>query len=103
MDAKSYCEGLRNGLVGWKAKLYDTIRKADSLTDNRRTEVKKMIDNLNSVIDDLDTRIERLASECPANFSSDRDEIDGHFGRLKDGWKKVHGVFGEDEYGVGGA
>ncbi len=103
MDAKSYCDGLNNGLVGWKAKLYDTIRKMDSLKGHQKETVQQIVDNLNQVIDDLDTRIERLASECPVDFTTDRDEIDGRLDHLEKGWKKVYGIFGEEEYGVGGA
>jgi len=103
MDAKSYCESLGHELTGWKAKLYDTIRKAGPLQDDQKSEAHQLITELNTVIDDLNDRIARLASECPADFSSDRREIEGHFIKLKDGWKKIYGMMGEEEYGIGGA
>ncbi len=103
MDAKSYCDSVGHELTGLKAKLYDTMRKADKLAVAQKGKVQPLINELNSVMDDLDDRIARLASECPAEFSSDQEAIEGSLARVKDGWKKVYGVMGEEEYGVGGA
>jgi len=103
MDAKSYCDSVGQELTGLKAKLYDTIRKADKLAGAQKKKIQPLISELNGVMDDLDGRIARLASECPADFSSDQQAIDGSISKVKDGWKKVYGVMGEEEYGVGGA
>ena len=103
MDAKSYCDSVGRELTGLKAKLYDTMRKADKLAGAQKEKVRPLISELNGVMDDLDARIARLASECPAEFSSDQEAIEGSISRVKDGWKKVYGAMGEEEYGVGGA
>ena len=103
MDAKSYCDSVGHELTGLKAKLYDAMRKADKLAGAQKEKVQPLISELNGVMDDLDERIARLASECPAEFSSDQESIDGSISRVKDGWKRVYGVMGEEEYGVGGA
>ena len=103
MDAKSYCDSVGGELSGLKAKLYDAMRKAESLAGAQKEKVQPLINELNGVMDDLDSRIARLASECPAEFSSDQKAIEGGLSKAKDGWKKVYGVMGEEEYGVGGA
>lgn len=103
MDAKSYCDSVEHELTGLKAKLYDTMRKADRKAGAQKKKIQPLIDELNGIMDDLDTRIARLASECPADFSSDQQAIEGSISKVKDGWKKVYGVMGEEEYGVGGA
>jgi hypothetical protein len=103
MDAKSYCQSVGDELTGLKAKLYDAMRKADRLTGAQMAKVKPLMSELNGVMDDLDARIARLASECPAEFSSDQGAIEGSISKVKDGWKKVYGVLGEEEYGLGGA
>lgn len=103
MDAKSYCDSVGHELTGLKAKLYDAMRKAEKLASTQKKKVQPLVSELNGVMDDLDARIKRLASECPADFSSDQQAIDGGIAKVKDGWKKVYGVMGEEEYGVGGA
>lgn len=103
MDAKSYCDSVGHELTGLKAKLYDAIRKTDRFNGPQKEKVQPLISELNQVMDDLDARITRLASECPAEFSSDQQAIEGSISKVKDGWKKVYGVMGEEEYGLGGA
>ena len=103
MDAKSYCDSVGHELTGLKAKLYDAIRKTDKFKGPQKEKVQPLIRELNQVMDDLDARIARLANECPADFSSDQEAIEGSISSVKDGWKKVYGVMGEEEYGVGGA
>jgi hypothetical protein len=103
MDAKSYCDNVGHELTGLKAKLYDAMRKADRLTGAQMEKAKPLISELNGIMDDLDARIARLASECPAEFSSDQKAIEKGISTVKDGWKQVYGVMGEEEYGLGGA
>jgi len=103
MDAKSYCDSVRIELTQWKAKLYDVIRKTESLSADHKTKVEPTVDELNAIVDDLNDRIELLTRECPVEWSGQKDEIDGKISQINDGWKKVWGVMGEPEYGVGGA
>ena len=103
MDAKSYCDSVGIELTGWKAKLYDVIRRTESLPADVRKEVNPTVEELNAIVDDLNERIELLARECPAEWSGQKEEIEGKISRLKDRWKNVWGVMGEQEYGIGGA
>ena len=103
MDAKSYCDSVGIELTSWKAKLYDVIRKTESLPADVKKEVGPTVAELNAIVDDLNERIELLARECPADWSGQKNEIEGNISRLKDGWKNVWGVMGEKDYGIGGA
>ena len=103
MDAKSYCDSVRIELTQWKAKLYDVIRKTESLSADHKHKVGPTVDELNGIVDDLNDRIDLLSQECPAEWGGQKDEIDGKISQINDGWKKVWGVMGEPEYGVGGA
>jgi hypothetical protein len=103
MDAKSYCDSVRIELTQWKAKLYDVIRKTESLSADQKTKVVPSVGELNQIVDDLDERIDLLSRECPVEWSGQKNEIDGKISRINDGWKNVWGVMGESEYGVGGA
>jgi hypothetical protein len=103
MDAKSYCDSLRIELTQWKAKLYDVIRKTESLSSDDKTKVGPTVDELKAIVDDLNGRIELLARECTVEWSGQKDEIDGKISQINDKWKDVWGVMGEAEYGIGGA
>ena len=103
MDVKSYCDSVGVELAGWKAKLYDVIRKTDSLTDAEKVKVAPMVQELNAIVDDLNARLELLVRECPEDWAPDKAAIGEKMSQMKGKWKEVWGVMGETEYGVGGA
>ena len=105
MDAKFYCDSVGIELIGWKAKLCDVIRNASESKYSKKQKIDPMIKELNALIDDLDRQIERLAHECPSEWSADKTQIDKKLSRMKSRWKEVWGVMGEEEeeYGIGGA
>lgn len=103
MDAKSYCDSVRIELTQWKAKLYDVIRKTESLSADDKNKVGPTVSELNGIVDDLNERIELLSRECPAEWGGEKNEIEGKLSQMNDNWKKVWGAMGEPEYGVGGA
>ena len=105
MDAKFYCDSVGIELIGWKAKLCDVIRNASESKSSKKQKIDPMIKELNTLIDDLDRKIEQLARECPSEWSDDQSVIDSKIFLAKDKWKEVWGALGEDEpeYGIGGA
>jgi hypothetical protein len=103
MDAKSYCAEVAIELNGWKAKLYDVIRKTSSLAESDKKKVAPMLDELNALMDDLGRKIDTLGRECPAEWSAEKTAIEGNLSRMKGKWKDVWGIMGEEEYGIGGA
>jgi len=103
MDAKTYCDSLNHELTAWKAKIYDVLARSEKLPPKGKARVAPMIKDLNAVVDDLNARLDRLSRECPADFGPQRTEIKGRVTEMKTAWKKVWGVLGEKEYGIGGA
>ncbi|UCG07334.1 MAG: hypothetical protein JSV83_01380 [Desulfobacterales bacterium] len=103
MDVKSYCDTVAIELTGWKAKLYDVIRRSEKMTGDDKESVDPMVAELITMVDDLDERIAALARECPAEWSDHKSAIDGKMSKVNDKWKEVWGVMGEKEYGIGGA
>jgi hypothetical protein len=103
MDVKSYCDSVGGELIGWKAKLYDVIRKADSLGNPEKKKIAPMVQALNGIVDDLNARLELLVRECPADWGPEKAAIEAQISRMKGQWKEVWGAMGEPEYGIGGA
>jgi hypothetical protein len=105
MDVKDYCESIGNELAVWKAKMNDVSQKATALKEVEREKAEPIVKELNAIMEDIDQRIAALARECPSEWSSAKNDIDGKLSQAKDKWKEVWGVLGEDgsEYGIGGA
>lgn len=103
MDVKSYCDTVGAELTGWKAKLYDVIRRTEEMTGNDKENVTPMVAELKDMVDDLDERIASLARECPSEWGGEKSDIDGKMSQVTQKWKEVWGVMGEKEYGIGGA
>jgi hypothetical protein len=103
MDAKAYCRNVSAELTGWKAKLYDVIRKTEKLPADDRETINPMVSELNSLVDDLNQSISQLTRECPAEWDSDRANIEENISKMQHKWKEVWGVMGDKEYGLGGA
>ena len=103
MDVKKYCDGIGAELNSWKAKLYDLIRKTESLSDGEKLKVAPLVRDLNSMMDDLNSRLKSLEKECPSEWSLEEAAIDDTLSRMRGTWKDVWGAMGEPEYGIGGA
>ena len=103
MDVKAYCDNIGAELNSWKVKLYDVIRKTESLSAGEKEKVAPLVRDLNSMVDDLNARLETLEKECPSEWSQDEAAIDDTLSRMGGKWKDVWGVMGEPEYGIGGA
>jgi len=75
MDAKSFCDSAGSDLIGWKAKLYDVIRKTETLDKVNQGDVAPLVTELNQLVDDVDNQIKLLAEECPLEWESQKVEI----------------------------
>jgi hypothetical protein len=76
MDVKDFCSGIEIELTGWKAKLYDAIVKTEKLSGKDKDKILSNIGDLKILVSDLDERINLLKTECPAEWSPMKKEID---------------------------
>ena len=103
MDVKAYCDNIGAELNSWKAKLYDVIRKSESLNAGEKEKAAPLVRDLNSMVDELNARLATLEKECPSEWSLEEAAIDDTLSHMGDKWKDVWGAMGEPEYGIGGA
>ena len=73
------------------------------MTGKDKEDVETMVAELKDMMDDLDERIAVLARECPTEWGGEKSDIDGKMSQVNQKWKKVWGVMGEPDYGIGGA
>ena len=76
MDAKNYCRSIEVELYGWKAKMYDMIRKIDKLRSSDKDKIASQVEELHKNIADMEGLIEKLQTECPIEFGSEKNQIE---------------------------
>lgn len=75
MEVKSFCDSVGNDLIDRKAKLYDAIRKTETLGNVDKSKVAPLLKELKGLVDDVDKHIKLLADECPLEWESQKSEI----------------------------
>ena len=89
MDLRSYCDNVEIELAGWKAKIYDVIRKTDKLPTGDKEKVVPMIQDLHMIVEELSDRIGKLEKECPTEWDPHRTEIEGTMSQMRDRWESA--------------
>jgi len=76
MESKDYCRSVEIELYGWKAKMYDMVRKVDSLRSSEKEKVASQIEELHNQISRMETIIEQLQTECPIEFGPQKKQLE---------------------------
>ena len=83
MDVKDYCHSIEIELNGWKAKMYNMVRKVDKLRGADKEKLADQVENLHKHIEDIEQIVNTLQTECPADFSPQKQEIDASQDEMK--------------------
>lgn len=83
MNVKSYCDTMGNQLINWKAGIYDVIRKMEKLPASDKSALTGSLEKLNTLFDEVDAGLARLAAECPMDWSLERESIDDKLEKMK--------------------
>ena len=89
MKLKDYCSTLSAELTGWKAKVYDILRRLDKVSSGDKAKVFDQVKDIHILLEELDDRIERLTRECPTEWSPDKIEIEQKLIKLKNKWEHL--------------
>ena len=73
---QNYCDSLVTELSGWKAKIYDVVRRIDKLSSGDKEKISLQVNDLHIFIEELEDRINRLRTECPTDWKPDQIEIE---------------------------
>ena len=84
MEAKDYCHSIEIELYGWKAKMYDMVRKVDKLRSSDKEKVASQVEVLHKHISDMERIIEQLQTECPVDFGPQKKQIEENSQSLKE-------------------
>lgn len=83
MDVKDYCHSIETELNGWKAKMYNMIRKVDKLRGADKEKLTAQVEDLHKHIEDIERIVNTLQTECPADFGPQKKEIDASQSDMK--------------------
>lgn len=83
MDVKDYCHSIEIELNGWKAKMYNMVRQVDKLRGADKENLAAQVENLHKQIEDIERIVNTLQTECPADFSPQKKEIDASQDEMK--------------------
>ena len=76
MEVKDYCRSIEVELYGWKAKMYDMVRKVDKLRGSEKQKITSQVDELHQHISDMERIIEQLQTECPVEFGPQKKQLE---------------------------
>jgi hypothetical protein len=90
MDVTSYCENVNKELTEWKAKVEDIVKKLYKMpSGDDREKYVPQVNELHTLIDEIDDRITRLKRECPAEWSPNKIELDSKISRIANIYEEV--------------
>jgi len=92
VDVKTFCDSAGNDLIEWKAKLYDVIRKTETLDKVNQGEASPLVNELNQLVDDIDQHIKILADECPLEWDSQKTEIQEKLSQVNTKYNDLDGA-----------
>jgi hypothetical protein len=100
MELQDYCQNVQIELTGWKAKVYEVMRRLDRVDTGDKGKVVSQVNDLHIIVEELDNRITQLERECPTEWQPARKEIQNKLQTLDYKWEQTwQGVAGGD---VGG-
>jgi predicted RNase H-like nuclease (RuvC/YqgF family) len=76
MEVKDYCRSVEVELYGWKAKMYDMVRKVDKLRSSEKEKVLSRVEELHKHISEMEHLIEQLQTECPVDFGPQKEQME---------------------------
>ena len=76
MDVKDFCSGMEHELMAWKAKMFDVVAKTDKMGTGDKDKVWANFNDIKIIIQDLEDKIQQLKTECPADWSPQKKEIE---------------------------
>jgi len=95
MELQDFCMTSHIELTSWKAKIYDVMRKLDQLPAKEKAKAQELVKDLHVVVDEIAGTLSQLQRECPAEWSSERKQLQTKFKALSAKWEEAW------KYGIG--
>ena len=76
MDATSFCGMMQTEITSLKARVYDIMQAVEKTKDKKKKTLAPQIAALHALIEHLSEMNDRLAKECPLDWSKEKEEIE---------------------------
>jgi predicted nuclease with TOPRIM domain len=88
MDVKSYCANMRGEIEEWKSTINKHLLEADRRSADA-DEAIGAIHKINDRVSELEQTVDKLEKQCPADWSSERAQLDGILSEVKRLWQEA--------------
>ncbi|VEN74627.1 conserved hypothetical protein [Candidatus Desulfarcum epimagneticum] len=95
MDVKDFCGGMETELKEWKAKFFDAIAKSDELGTADKEKAMAYFNNVKILVTEMEAKIDQLKTECPADWSPQKKEIDDGVVDLRSQYEETMNFIGK--------
>ena len=76
MDVNSFCGMMQSEITSLKARVYDIMRSVEKIKDKKKKEKAAELTHLHDLIEHLSEMNDKLAKECPLDWSKEKKEIE---------------------------
>jgi hypothetical protein len=87
MELKTYCANMKSELNAWKAKAYHLMRWVYGKASEPDETMAGSVAQLGDMIDELERKIDRLETECPANWEGEKVEVERMVAGMNEIWE----------------
>lgn len=88
MEVKEYCSNMKEEIVEWKAKAFDLMRTLDKRFEDSDKKTPNTVKILSDMIEDVEKKLDILETECPADWSTEKAEIEQAIKDMDKIWKE---------------
>jgi hypothetical protein len=89
MHVRDYCDNVSSELTVWKAKMYDVMKKLETLPSGDKEKVVPYLNDIHMILESLNDRIVQLKTECPVDWDPQKKEVDAVLGKIQTRWDEV--------------
>jgi hypothetical protein len=96
MDIESFCTYMKDEMKSWKAKSYDLIRNMEKMSMGPDEKRAASIAEMGAIIERVEQILKKLETECPANWDSEKAELDNMICDIKERWREASAASPDD-------
>ena len=89
MHVRDYCDNVASELTDWKARMYDVMRKLETVPSADKEKVVPYLNDIHMILKSLDDRIAQLKTECPVEWDPQKKEVDAVLGKIQSRWDEA--------------
>jgi len=104
MEAINCCKAMEMELTGWKAIIYDIVRKMDRIPAGTKEKFHPNIEDMHMLVEELDQRIEDIRENCTPetgidDIKTEREEFTHHLSKLRVKAEDAMKILGAGNFG----